>query len=134
MQSIMNENKEYIRIEFPDGKRVEIGSNFVASVSDGHSEAREDFPQLFLNKEKGRKLDLIRIINVIWELGFIVDEHGRKALKKEVFQAFGILLHTDFSNFSSDLSGSLADGSSMNKHTKVFEEMLEKMKSIFNLA
>ena len=127
----MSNNNDYIRIEFPDGKKIEVSSNMIAPTS---TETKDTLPKLYLSKEKGSKLDMIRIVTVLWELGYIVDEHGRKAMKKEVFRALGMVLNTDFSNHNSDLSGSLADGSSMNKHTRIFELMLEKMKSIFNLA
>ena len=123
-------NSDYLRIIFPDGKKVEIGNH--SMVSTPSTETHETLPKLFLNKDKGMKLDVIRIANVLWEMGFFVDEHGRRATKKEVFQAVGILLNTDFSNASSDFSNSLDNGNSMDKHLKIFRDMLEKMKDIFN--
>lgn len=123
-------NSDYLRIIFPDGKKVEIGNHSI--VSTPSTENHEILPKLYLNKDKGMKLDVIRIVSVCWELGFVVDEHGRKATKKDLFQALGILLNTDFSNASSDLSNSLDNGNSMDKHLKIFRDMLEKMKDIFN--
>ena len=145
-------NKNFIKVEFPNGKKLGIGfdptdDNIVINMGNkenvenkeemegkGNKESMDNMPKLYLNKEKGMKLDMIRILCVLWELGFFVDENGRKAMKKEVFRGFGIMLNTDFSNHNSDLSGSLADGSSMNKHLRIFEMMLEKMKQIFNQA
>jgi hypothetical protein len=43
-------------------------------------------------------------------------------------------MNVDFSNYHNDLSSSLADNTSMNKHLKIFEEMLDVMKKIFNFA
>jgi hypothetical protein len=90
--------------------------------------------KVYLSKERGKKLDLIRVINTLYELGFMVDEHGRKALKKDAFNAFGKVFNIDLSNYSTDLSSSLSDGTSMKKHLKIFEDMTETMKKVFNLA
>ena len=124
------QNCQQLLITMRGGTQVKIEENVQSANATTPSET--SLPQLFLNPEKGRKLDAIRIINAVAELGFILDANGRRAQKKDIFQAAGIMLHTDFSNFNSDLSGSLADGSSMKKHLKIFEELLEKMKSIFN--
>ena len=124
------QNCQQLLITMQGGTKVKIEENIQSANDTTPSEVQ--FPQLFLNPEKGRKLDIIRIINAVAELGFILDTNGRKAQKKDIFQAAGILLHTDFSNFNSDLSGSLADGSSMKKHLKIFEELTEMMKTIFN--
>lgn len=137
----------FIKLEFPNGKKLNIGydqtdDNIVINMestgcmegmgSKDNMENMDTLPKLYLNKDKGMKLDMIRILTVMWELGFFVNEHGHKAMKKEVFRGFGMILNTNFSNHNSDLSGSLADGSSMNKHLRIFELMLEKMKKIFN--
>ena len=122
-------NNEHLVITMPDGTKVEIGGDHLP-VTTGFP---ENLPKLYLNPEKGSKLDIIRIYYVISELNLIVDESGRKAKKKDIFQVLGYSFNTDFSNYSSDLSSSLADGSSMKKHLRIFEDMVEKMKSIFNL-
>ena len=122
-------NNERLLITLPDGTQVHIG-NCTQSIT---SEPSENLPKLFLNAEKGTKMEIIRIFYVIAEMCLIVDESGRKAKKKDIFQFLSFMLNSDFSNFSRDLSNSLADGSSMNKHLKVFEEMRDKMENIFNL-
>ena len=122
-------NNERLLITLPNGTKVEIGSDHLP-VTTG---LPENLPKLYLNPDKGSKLDIIRIYYVISELNLIVDESGRKAKKKDLFQFLSVMLNADFSNFSRDLSNSLADGSSINKHLKVFEEMRDKMENIFNL-
>ena len=122
-------NNERLLITLPDGTQVHIG-NCTQSITSEHS---ENLPKLFLNAEKGTKMEIIRIFYVIAEMCLIVDESGRKAKKKDIFQFLSFMLNADFSNFSRDLSNSLADGSSMNKHLKVFDEMRDKMENIFNL-
>ena len=123
-------NNERLLITLPDGTKVEIGQHSQLIPP----ELPFNLPKIFLSKERGRRLDMIRIINVLIELGFFDDDHGKRAKKKDVFGVLGNAMNTDFSNFHHDLSSSLTDSSSMNKHLKIFEEMLEMMKKIFNFA
>ena len=123
-------NNERLVITMPDGTKVEIGPHNQPIPT----EIPLKLPKIFLSKERGRRLDMIRVINSIFELGFFVDENGRKSNKKDVFIVMGHAMNVDFSNFHNDLSSSLADSTSMNKHLKIFEEMLEMMKKIFNFA
>lgn len=123
-------NNERLVITMPDGTKVEIGPHNQPIPT----EIPLKLPKIFLSKERGKRLDMIRVINSIFELGFFVDENGRKSNKKDVFIVMGHAMNVDFSNFHNDLSSSLADSTSMNKHLKIFEEMLEMMKKIFNFA
>ena len=117
-----------------DGTQVKINLNGEQSEPAGLLECKPQASGIYLNKERGRRLDMIRIINVLIELGFFDDANGKRAKKKDVFGVLGNAMNTDFSNFSHDLSSSLTDSTSMNKHLKIFEEMLEIMKRIFNFA
>ena len=123
-------NNERLLITLPDGTKVEIGQHNQLIPP----EIPFNFPQIYLSKERGRRLDMIRIINVLIEMGFFDDTNGKRVKKKDVFGVLGNAMNTDFSNFSHDLSSSLTDSTSMNKHLKIFEEMLDVMKKIFNLA
>ena len=123
-------NNERLVITLPDGTKVEIGQHNQLIPT----EVPLKLPKIFLSKERGRRLDMIRVINSIFELGFFVDENGRKSNKKDVFIVMGHAMNIDFSNYSHDLSSSLTDSTSMNKHLKIFEDMLDMMKKIFNLA
>ena len=123
-------NNERLVITLPDGTKVEIGQHSLLIPP----EIPLNLPKIFLSKERGRRLDMIRVINSIIELGFFIDENGRKSNKKDVFAVFGHAMNADFSNYSHDLSSSLTDSTSMNKHLKIFEDMLDMMKKIFNLA
>lgn len=123
-------NNERLLITLPDGTKVEISQHDQLIPP----ETLPKLPKIFLSKERGRRLDMIRVINSIVELGFFNDENGRKSNKKDVFIVLGHAMNVDFSNFHNDLSSSLADSTSMNKHLKIFEEMLDMMKKIFNFA
>ena len=123
-------NNERLVITLPDGTKVEIGQHSQLIPP----EIPLNLPKIVLSKERGRRLDMIRVINSIIELGFFIDENGRKSNKKDVFAVFGHAMNADFSNYSHDLSSSLTDSTSMNKHLKIFEDMLDMMKKIFNLT
>ena len=123
-------NNERLVITMPDGTKVEIGPHNQPIPT----EIPLKLPKIFLSKERGKRLDMIRVINSIFELGFFVDENGRKSNKKDVFVVLGHAMNVDFSNYHNDLSSSLADSTSMNKHLKIFEEMLDVMKKIFNFV
>ena len=110
-------NNERLLITLPNGTKVEIGQDYQQILP----EIPFNLPKIFLSKERGRRLDMIRIINIIIELGFFVDENGRKSSKKDVFAVFGHAMNADFSNYNHDLSSSLADSNSINKHLKIFE-------------
>ena len=117
-----------------DGTQVKINLDGEQLQPAGLLECKPQASGIYLSKERGRRLDMIRIINVLIEMGFFDDDNGKRAKKKDVFGVLGNAMNTDFSNFSHDLSSSLTDSTSMNKHLKIFEEMLDVMKKIFNLA
>jgi len=85
-----------------------------------------------LNSRKGTKLDLIRIINTLYELGFFTDEAGGKIQKKTVFTTIGKSLNIDLSSYDKDLSRSLSDSTALEKHLKIFNDMLTCMTNVFN--
>ena len=87
---------------------------------------------VFLNTEKGQKIDIIRIINVMYEQGRFKGKDGEKVMKKTVFTTLGKALNLDLSNYDKDLSRSLSDSTKLEKHTKVFDDMKDKMIEIWN--
>lgn len=87
---------------------------------------------VFLNKAKGQKIDLIRIVDVMYEQGRFKGKSGEKVLKKDVFTAIGKALNIDLSDYDKDLSRSMSDSTKLEKHTKVFDDMKEKMIEIWN--
>ena len=87
---------------------------------------------VYLNQRKGTKLDFIRVVNALYELGFFSDETGGKIAKKTVFTAIGHSLNIDLSAYDKDLSRSLTDSTALEKHLKIFKEMQQCMTDIFN--
>ncbi|MDR0680908.1 MAG: hypothetical protein LBG15_03515 [Dysgonamonadaceae bacterium] len=88
--------------------------------------------KIHLSKEKGVKIDYIRVINCLYELGFFKDDKGNDVTKKDVFAVFGAAVNKDLSDYDKDLSRSLSDSTALEKHLKIFDLMKEKMTGIFN--
>lgn len=95
-------------------------------------EAECERSQVYLNTRKGTKLDLIRVVNTLYDLGFFTDESGGKIPKKTVFTTIGNALNIDLSAYDKDLSRSLSDSTALDKHLKIFRDMLQRMAEIFN--
>ena len=87
---------------------------------------------VYLSPKKGVKIDMIRILYVLYSMGMVTGENGNKLLKKDFFTAMGRALNVDLSNYDNDLARSLSDSTALDKHLKVFIEMREKMEEIFN--
>lgn len=88
--------------------------------------------EVYLNQRKGTKLDFIRVVNILYELGFFTDKTGGKVAKKMVFTTLGNSLNMDLSAYDKDLSRSLTDSTALVKHLKIFKEMQKCMTDIFN--
>lgn len=93
----------------------------------------EDTPSpVFLKQAKGTKIDMIRVLNVLYEQGKFNGKDGAKLTKKEFFITMGQAMNIDLSDYDKDLSRSLSDSTKLEKHTRLFEEMKQKMIEIFN--
>lgn len=93
---------------------------------------QEPSPVYLAKEPRGFKIDLIRVINVLYMLGFFTGKNGAKVTKKEVFTAIGKALNIDLSTYDSDLSRSLSDSTALEKHLSIFDRMREKMVEVFN--
>lgn len=102
-------------------------------LPDEASEASSTKSKFHLKNKKGRKTDFVRVMNVLLEMGFFTDADGDQAKKAEFFQALGKLLNENFKDYQNLLSttkgASVADQKAL---TKVFEDMLDKQKSIIS--
>lgn len=88
--------------------------------------------KVYLNPKRGTKIDLIRVVNVLYELGFFTDAQGNSISKKEVFTTLGRFINVNLEDYDKDLSRALNDSTALDKHLKVFDRMREKMEEIFN--
>ena len=87
---------------------------------------------IYLNTAKGQKIDLIRVLNVMFEQGRFKGKDGARLTKKDFFTEMGHTLHVDLSEYDKDLSRSMSDSTKLEKHTKPFEDMKQKMIDIWN--
>ena len=87
---------------------------------------------IYLSTAKGQKIDLIRVLNVMFEQGRFKGKDGAKLTKKDFFTEMGHTLHVDLSDYDKDLSRSMSDSTKLEKHTKPFEDMKQKMIDIWN--
>ena len=105
------------------------------AISEAETEAEAECAAespVYLSPHKGQKIDAIRVLNVMYEQGRFTGKDGQKLRKKEFFTAIGQALHVDLSDYDKDLSRSLSDSTSLEKHLRVFKDMEQKMKEIWN--
>ena len=120
------------------GRANAICSGIVQAAIDGQQprtfidEDGIEQSEVYLNQRKGTKLDFIRVVNTLYELGFFTDKTGGKVAKKMVFTTLGNSLNMDLSAYDKDLSRSLTDSTALEKHLKIFKEMQKCMTGIFN--
>lgn len=106
----------------------EYGSDVVPAEQDrSYAES-----PIYLSTAKGQKIDLIRVLNVMYEQGRFKGKDGSKLTKKEFFTWMGKVLNVDLSDYDKDLSRSMSDSTKLEKHTKVFDDMKEMMIDIWN--
>ena len=85
-----------------------------------------------INEKKFAKIDLIRIINAMYDIGFFVSTEGKKKIKGQCMVTIGNALNVDLGDYSNDLSSSMQDGSKIDKHLEIFKLMAEAMEDYFN--
>lgn len=95
------------------------------------SSSAEESP-VYLSSRKGSKIDIIRVLNTLYELGLFNGKDGSRLTKKDFMAAMGQAIHTDLSSYDKDFSRALSDSTAMEKHLRIFDEMRRKMEDIFN--
>lgn len=86
-----------------------------------------------LRQERGARIDIIRVLNVLYEMGYFESSNGCNLSKKEFMQTMGEAMNIDLTNYDKDLSRALSDSTTLDKHLKIFERMTDKMTEIFNI-
>ena len=102
----------------------------MAAVQAADTEAMES--PVYLSSAKGQKIDMIRTLNVMYELGRFVGKDGSRLIKKDYFKAMGKAMNEDLSDYDKHLSRSMSDSTKLEKHLKTFDEMKQKMIDIWN--
>lgn len=114
----------------PSGSSV---SPSVSSVSASEKEEEKGGgSSVYLSPVRGKKIDFIRVVNVLYELGLFTDKDGVRCTKKEAFLAFGKAVNLDLSNYNKDLSRALNDTTTRERQLQIFKDMRLKMAEIYN--
>lgn len=107
-------------------------SSSVSSVSASEKEEeRGGGSSVYLSPVRGKKIDFIRVVNVLYELGLFTDKDGVRCTKKEAFLAFGKAVNLDLSNYNKDLSRALNDTTTRERQLQIFKDMRLKMAEIY---
>lgn len=109
----------------------EVGAVNMGAQAETKEEGNTTSP-VHLNSTIGTKIDFIRVMNTLYELGFFTNEQGGKITKKDFFTSIGQAVNIDLSKYDKDLSRSTADSTALEKHLRVFDNMRQKMIDIFN--
>ena len=114
-----SKQKETVPMEFPSAKEMQP-----AEWDSG----------IYLNKEKGSRITMIRIIYALCRENLLVDANGKPAPDCRIFRMFGQMMHADFSRYSNDLNRSMEDNTDMYTQTEIFRRMQENFLKRFNLS
>ena len=114
------------------GMKPMIESEYGADVVTAEHEEEGMESPIYLSTAKGQKIDMIRVLNVMYEQGRFKGKDGRRLTKKEFFTWMGRVFNVDLSDYDKDLSRSMSDSTKLEKHLKTFEDMKEKMIDIWN--
>lgn len=115
----------------PSGSSASSSSVSSASASEKEEE-RGAGSSVYLSPVRGKKIDFIRVVNVLYELGLFTDKDGVRCTKKEAFLAFGRAVNLDLSNYNKDLSRALNDTTTRERQLQIFKDMRLKMAEIYN--
>ena len=113
----------------PSGSSVSPSSSSVSVSENGEEKGAGS--SVYLSPVRGKKIDFIRVVNVLYELGLFTDKEGVRCTKKEAFLAFGRAVNLDLSNYNKDLSRALNDTTTRERQLQIFKDMRQKMAEIY---
>ena len=113
----------------PSGSSVSSAGSSVSVSENGEEQGAGSC--VYLSPVRGKKIDFIRVVNVLYELGLFTDKDGVRCTKKEAFRAFGRAVNLDLSNYNKDLSRALNDTTTRERQLQIFKDMRQKMAEIY---
>ena len=113
----------------PSGSSVSSSLSSVSVSENGEEKGAGS--SVYLSPVRGKKIDFIRVVNVLYELGLFTDKDGVRCTKKEAFRAFGKAVNLDLSNYNKDLSRALNDTTTRERQLQIFKDMRQKMAEIY---
>lgn len=85
--------------------------------------------KVVFNDEK-KKIDFIRVVYILNELGFFVGQNGKKAKKGDIFEAFGKAVDISLDSFSQDWNMQFERAEDTSRYVEIFREMEQVMRKI----
>lgn len=89
---------------------------------------------IYLSKDKGTRINMIRLIYGICRDNLLVDVNGDALPDYKIYQAFGIMLHANFSRYSNDLNRSVEDNTDIQTQTEIFRRIMDNYRKRFDLS
>ena len=89
---------------------------------------------IYLSKDKGTRINMIRLIYGICRDNLLVDVNGDALPDYKIYQAFGIMLHANFSRYSNDLNRSVEDNTDIHTQTEIFRRIMDNYRKRFDLS
>lgn len=86
-------------------------------------EPNEAESPFYFNTDKYNKVDLIRLLYAMSQLGMIVDKNGMPLTQKDFIIPMGELFHVDLEAYHNSLYVSKSSGVKDESQTKIFEEL-----------
>lgn len=118
-------------IAFCEAVKVRDQETIASAIDHNYVKFKPESP-IYLSRAKGQKIDIIRVLDVLYDQGRFYGKDGAKLTKKDFFSTMGDAMNTDLTNYDKDLSRSMSDSTKLEKHLKVFEDMRDKMKEKWN--
>lgn len=85
--------------------------------------------KVIFNDDK-KKIDFIRVIYILNELGYFVGRNGKKAKKRDIFEAFGKAVDISLDSFSQDWNMQFMRADDTSRYIEIFQEMEQVMRKI----
>ena len=123
---LQNKSDWDIEIETPFDRKCELEIKKLNEVLklEAHTTTPKAKPIFKLSDKTGAKIDLIRVLNALYELRLINKTDGQIPTKQEFIETMGEYLGVDLSKYHSNLSQALQN-QPLEVNLKVFEEMKE---------
>lgn len=152
--------KDYSYVDFLDEPNDYFNCTWLSITDDGRKVLREYYntkhdsnekshkqappttgmPYVKLTSKKGTKVNLIRLVWTLCQMGMFVDDNEKRVEDKTVFELLGIAFNVDLKNYSNNLSQSMKNDSNkaiedlfdmiLNKdNPEEFAQFVEEMKA-----
>lgn len=121
------EHEYYLSIGYIDWIKTEI-DRCEYEQSQVKNASTDNKAMFQLSNKKGAKIDLIRILNALYEIRLIEKSNGQIPTKQEFFETMGKYLGVDLSNYHTNLSQAFKN-QSLEVNLIVFEKLIEITKN-----